>query len=55
MIRAHAGLVGIVLVAVGLLSYPVNAAGQLMPIGLAAISFLVAWTARSRRYTTATA
>ena len=40
---------------VGLLSYPVNAADQLLHIGLAVISFLVAWTARSGRYTTATA
>lgn len=39
----------------GLLSYPVNVADQLLHIGLAVISFLVAWTARSGRYTTATA
>ena len=39
----------------GLLSYPVNVADQLLHIGLAVVSFLVAWTARSGRYTTATA
>ena len=39
----------------GLLSYPVNVADQLLHIGLAVISFLVAWTARSGRHTTATA
>ena len=39
----------------GLLSYPVNVADQLLHIGLAVISFLVAWMARSGRYATATA
>ena len=39
----------------GLLSYPVNVADQLLHIGLAVVSFLVAWTARRGRYTTATA
>lgn len=39
----------------GILSYPVNLADQLLHVGLAAVSFAVAWMARSGGYTTATA
>jgi hypothetical protein len=39
----------------GLLSYPVNLADQLLHIGLAVVSFAVAWMARSGAYSTAIA
>ena len=39
----------------GLLSYSVNAADQLLHVGLAVVSFAIAWLARSGGYTTATA
>ena len=39
----------------GILSYPVNVADQLLHVGLAIVSFGIAWLARSGGYTTATA
>jgi Domain of unknown function (DUF4383) len=39
----------------GILAYNVNVADQLLHIGLAIVSFAVAWMARTGAYTTATA
>ena len=39
----------------GILSYPVNLADQLLHVGLAIVSFGMAWLARNGGYTTATA
>ena len=39
----------------GILSYPVNLADQLLHVGLAIVSFGIAWLARNGGYTTATA